>query len=204
MFRNWRKMLGATAVVVGMTVPVLTIAGSNLAQAAGGASDCAPIASAALDNPCVESSSNGSTTAPYNGTVLKGDRIDEFKWLVNEDNSTGDPSFTAANVADCLPARRSRCTDRSRQSSVGDLSGRGQRRPRQLPVAFRPCISRALHGHRQWKPGRRPQPCQPPDGQVPGLGHGRRLQDRRCVISKCATARCIRSTKKSGPTSSLA
>jgi len=97
-------MLGATAVVLGMTVPVLTISGASV-HAAGGNSDCLGPASSALDSLCIESSSNGSTTAPYNDTLLKGDRITDFKWLVNEDDSTGDPSFTSANVANCLPAR---------------------------------------------------------------------------------------------------
>ena len=60
MLRNWRKMLGATAVVIGMTVPVLMISGSVQVQAAGGSSDCAPDRVAvALDSLCVESSSNG-------------------------------------------------------------------------------------------------------------------------------------------------
>ena len=104
MLRNWRKMLGAMAVVAGMTVPILTVAGAPNVQAAGGLSDCVVPASTALASLCVESSSNGSTTAPYNTTILKGDRITDFKWLINEDASTGDPSFTAANVADCLPA----------------------------------------------------------------------------------------------------
>jgi hypothetical protein len=98
-------MLGATAVVIGMTVPAMVISGSVQVQAAGGSSDCVTPASTALNSLCVESSSNGSTTAPYNDSVLKGDRITDFKWLVNEDDSTGDPSFTAANVSNCLPAR---------------------------------------------------------------------------------------------------
>jgi uncharacterized repeat protein (TIGR01451 family) len=104
MLRNWRKVLGATTVVLGMTVPILTISG-EVVHAAGGNSDCAPIATTALSSLCVESSSNGPNDPPYNTGVLKGDRVDEFKWLVNEDDSTGDPSFTAASVADCLPAR---------------------------------------------------------------------------------------------------
>ena len=92
------------AVVLGMTVPILTVSGAVTVQAAGGVSECLPVATTALDSLCVESSTNGSTTAPYDTTVRKGDRIDDFKWLVNEDDSTGDPSFTQANVHDCLPA----------------------------------------------------------------------------------------------------
>ncbi|MEP7203436.1 MAG: hypothetical protein ABI894_12550 [Ilumatobacteraceae bacterium] len=93
-----------------MTVPTLTVAGVVHVQAAGGASDCDPpgpaaIATTALDSLCVESSSNGSSTDPFVTGILKGDRIEQFKWLLNEDNSTGDPLFTAANVADCLPGR---------------------------------------------------------------------------------------------------
>ncbi len=109
MLRNWRKMLGAMAVVLGMTVPILTVSGVSV-QAAGGLSDCAPpggtpIATTALGSLCVESSTNGSSTDPFNTGILKGQRVEEFKWLVNEDANTGDPSFTADNVADCLPSR---------------------------------------------------------------------------------------------------
>ncbi|HEY0518314.1 MAG TPA: hypothetical protein VGC84_02385, partial [Ilumatobacteraceae bacterium] len=92
------------AAVVGMTVPMLTMSGVRV-EAAGGNSDCAPISNTALTSLCIESSANGANDAPYNTGVLKGDRIDEFKWLVNEDDSTGDPSFTKANIANCLPAR---------------------------------------------------------------------------------------------------
>ena len=97
-------MLGAMAVVAGMTVPILTVSGASVKAAGGTTSDCAGPATTAPGSLCLESSSNGSTTAPYVDTVLKGDRITTFTWLVNEDASTGDPSFTAANVADCLPA----------------------------------------------------------------------------------------------------
>ncbi len=93
-------MLSATAAVVGMTVPTLIGAPSG-AQAL---QNLCPAATT-LDKLCVESSSNGTTTAPYATTILKHDRITEFKWLLNEDDSTGDPSFTADNVASCLPAR---------------------------------------------------------------------------------------------------
>ncbi len=98
-------MLGAMAVVLGMTVPILTVAAGG-AQVASALGDCgAPTALGAL---CVESSSasGGANMAPYdNPVVTKGQKIPDFKWLVNEDNSTGDPSFTADNVAKCLPAR---------------------------------------------------------------------------------------------------
>ena len=102
MLRNWRMMLSATAAVLGMTVPIL-IGTDTTAHAA--VSACAAVAGSAPSSLCVESSTDGATTAPYMTTVHRGDRINDFKWLVNEDNSTGDPAFTAANVASCLPAR---------------------------------------------------------------------------------------------------
>jgi uncharacterized repeat protein (TIGR01451 family) len=100
-------MLGALTVVLGMTVPMVTLSSGSVVQAApDGSSDClAQSLGASLDTLCVESSTNGSTTNPYNTGIHKGDRIDEFKWIVNEDDSTGDPSFTPDNVAACLPSR---------------------------------------------------------------------------------------------------
>ena len=85
-----------------MTVPIL-IGNDSVAQAA--ASACASVAGTAPGSLCVESSTNGATTAPYVTTIHQGDQVTKYKWLVNEDTSTGDPSFTAANVASCLPAR---------------------------------------------------------------------------------------------------
>ncbi|HEY7628158.1 MAG TPA: hypothetical protein VH761_13875, partial [Ilumatobacteraceae bacterium] len=78
-------------------------------QAAGGQSDCDPpgpgaIATTALGSLCVESSSDGSSTDPFDTGILKGDRIDEFQWLVNLDD-TGNGALNDTNVADCLPAR---------------------------------------------------------------------------------------------------
>ena len=102
-------MLGALSAVVGMTMPMVALSGDSLVHAVGGSSDClarpeaqAPIARQSL---CVESSTNGSSTPPFDMHIQKGDRIGDFKWLVNEDASTGDPSFTPANVAACLPSR---------------------------------------------------------------------------------------------------
>ena len=100
MLRNWRKMLGAMAVVAGMTVPILTVSGASVKAAGGITSDCAGPATTAPGSLCIESSSNGSTTAPYVDTVLKGDRISTFTWLVNEDASTGDPSRSFESVVD--------------------------------------------------------------------------------------------------------
>ncbi len=88
-----------------MTVPILTVSGAANVHALNGSSDCAPVANTAPGSLCVESSTNGPDQAPYATGVQRGDRITHFKWLVNEDASTGDPSFTAANVAACLPAR---------------------------------------------------------------------------------------------------
>ncbi len=109
MLRNWRKMLGTTAVVLGMVVPILTVSAVRV-QAANGASDCDPPGPAAIatlepSSLCVESSSDGPSTDPFDTGIRKGDRIDEFKWLVNDDDSTGDPSLTPENVANCLPGR---------------------------------------------------------------------------------------------------
>ena len=101
-------MLGATAAVLGMTVPILIVSGSVSASHVDGSSECltaAPAQGVSLDTLCVESSTNGSTTAPYVTDITKGDRIAEFKWLVNDDSGTGDPSLTVQNVADCLPSR---------------------------------------------------------------------------------------------------
>ncbi len=53
---------------------------------------------------CVESSTAAPTQAPYDSGVVAGQRITEFRWMVNED-STGDPTMSADNVAKCLPAR---------------------------------------------------------------------------------------------------
>ena len=101
-------MLGATAAVLGMTVPILIVSGSVSASHVDGSSECltaAPVQGVSLGTLCVESSTNGSTTAPYVTDITKGDRIAEFKWLVNDDSGTGDPSLTVQNVADCLPSR---------------------------------------------------------------------------------------------------
>ena len=98
-------MLGTTAVVLGMVVPMVTLSGESVVHAANGNSDCAAPATTALTSLCVESSAYGSTTPPYDTTVAMGDRINDFKWLINEDTSTGDPALTPGNVANCLPAR---------------------------------------------------------------------------------------------------
>ncbi|MEY2581779.1 MAG: large repetitive protein [Ilumatobacteraceae bacterium] len=97
-------MLGALAVVLGMTVPMVTLSGESVLAANNPPSYCDQHASTALVSLCVESSTNGSTTPPYNVGIQKGKHITEFKWLLNED-STGDPALTPASVADCLPAR---------------------------------------------------------------------------------------------------
>ena len=96
-------MPGAIAVVLGMVVPILTLSGVTVVHAAAVDGQCGhPTTLAGL---CVESSSNGSATHPYDFGIVKGQKVTPFKWLLNEDDSTGDPSFTAANVANCLPTR---------------------------------------------------------------------------------------------------
>jgi uncharacterized repeat protein (TIGR01451 family) len=57
-----------------------------------------------LASLCVESSTAGAAQPPYATNIAAGQRITEFQWLVNED-STGDPTLSADNVAKCLPAR---------------------------------------------------------------------------------------------------
>ena len=105
--RNWRKMLGATAVLLGMTVPILTVSGVNPAHAATSA--CASVATTDPASLCLESSSDGTTQAPYDTpTIHQGDRIANFKWLVNEDASTGDPAFTAPERRGLSPDHRRR------------------------------------------------------------------------------------------------
>ena len=89
------------ATAIGLAVPTVGMA----TAVAHAASDCTDVGTTSLTSLCVESSTNGSTTAPYATTITDGQRIPDFKWLLNEDDSTGDPSFTADNVAACLPAR---------------------------------------------------------------------------------------------------
>ena len=95
------KLLGVVAAAMGLTLPIQLASSVHAATPADGCSS----ASTSLDSLCVESSADGSTTAPYVTTIHQGDRISPFKWLVNEDDSTGDPSFTAPNVSACLPGR---------------------------------------------------------------------------------------------------
>lgn len=97
------KVIGTLTAVMGLTLPIQLATPVRAATPADGCSG----ASTALGSLCVESSTDGSATAPYVTTVHQGDRISTFKWLVNEDDSTGDPSFTAANAAACLPRRAS-------------------------------------------------------------------------------------------------
>ena len=103
MLRNRRKMLGATAVVLGMVVvPMVTLSGESVVHAAAPA--CSPTSPANLGALCVESSTDGASDNPYHTGIVKGQSIGDYKWLVNED-TTGDPSFSDANVAACLPLR---------------------------------------------------------------------------------------------------
>ncbi len=102
--RGWRKAFVALTVVVGVSIPV--IADNPVSVHASGPKCPAVSLAESLGKLCVESSTNGvgPTDPIYPNTIDKGDRITKFKWLVNED-STGDPAFTAANVNKCLPAR---------------------------------------------------------------------------------------------------
>ena len=95
-------MLGATAVVLGMVVPMVTLSGESVVHAAAPA--CSPTSPANLGALCVESSTDGASDNPYHTGIVKGQSIGDYKWLVNED-TTGDPSFSDANVAACLPLR---------------------------------------------------------------------------------------------------
>ncbi len=103
MLRSRRTVLGAITAVLGTMLPPFVVSSWDVAGAA--VSACATVAGTGLETLCVESSTNGAATLPYDTNIHQGDRIPEFKWLVNEDDSTGDPSFTDANVRDCLPAR---------------------------------------------------------------------------------------------------
>ena len=89
-------------VVVALVAPALSF--SNVSAVHAAASDCASVASTLLNTLCVESSSDGATSEPYISGINAGDRIQEFDWLINADN-TGDPAFTESSVIDCLPAR---------------------------------------------------------------------------------------------------
>ena len=99
--------MATVAAVLGMTFGLMPILNVPAASAANppACDENAPVTGVKL---CVESSTNGSTQLPYAPpivpTVHKGDAITAFKWLVNQD-TTGDPTFNAANVAACLPAR---------------------------------------------------------------------------------------------------
>jgi uncharacterized repeat protein (TIGR01451 family) len=100
-----RKISLATrSVVLALIAAALPTFMSTAAPAAAADDPCVAAATT-LSTLCVVSSTDGATTAPYVTTIIKGHKIPEFKWLLNEDDSTGDPSFTANNVAACLPAR---------------------------------------------------------------------------------------------------
>ena len=162
MLRNWRKMLGAMAVVLGMTVPILTVSGAASVQAAGGSSDCAPVATTALGSLCVESSSNGTDDRAVRQRGPEGRSGHEFKWLVNEDDSTGDPSFTAANVADCLPAcAKPTAAEIASNPVLAHVRNRRRRQPRRLPVAVGAQLAGSLDRDRRRRQHQRRQPRQP-------------------------------------------
>ena len=89
-------------IVVALLAPALSF--SNVSAVHAAASGCSSFASTAPQTLCIESSSDGATSEPYISGINAGDRITEFDWLINADN-TGDPAFTESSVIDCLPAR---------------------------------------------------------------------------------------------------
>ncbi len=92
--------LGMLAVLIAM-VAATVLVGTTAATAAP--ATCAGLGTD-LATLCVESSTAGAAQPPYATGIVAGQRITEFRWLVNED-STGDPTMSAENVAKCLPAR---------------------------------------------------------------------------------------------------
>ncbi|MBI4933608.1 MAG: IPT/TIG domain-containing protein [Actinobacteria bacterium] len=91
----WRRMvLGALGLgLLGLPLPLTN---PVPADAAGGPAFVKFAVAAAVDGP------DRAPFADAGSPVHQGDAISEFKWQINEDN-IGDPSFSDANIAACMP-----------------------------------------------------------------------------------------------------
>ena len=93
---RWASASAAVALAVGAVTVASPSVRADLATCEGLGTSLASL--------CVESSADGATQAPYATDILRGQRITEFQWLVNED-STGDPTNDATTAALCAPVR---------------------------------------------------------------------------------------------------